>query len=82
MNKGGSVLLFSIITAVFLFAAGMIFLNFIMPEIDTARTALDCAGNISDGAKVLCLGTDLLIPYLIITIISISGGILTARFLI
>ena len=75
-------LLLGIVTAVFLFAVGITFLNFVMPDIDVARNSLNCSGDISDGAKALCLAIDLLIPYLIVLILSIAGGLITAKYLI
>ena len=83
MNKIGSGLLLGIITACLLFAVGMLVVNFLKPDLGVSMSQMDCdqtAGNISDGAKVTCLGFSLVIPYFIVTIVSIAGGIVASRF--
>ena len=76
MNKKGSGM-FVVIMAFMIFMAGMVFMNFITPEVTTARTAMDCTNStISDGAKVTCLGVYLVAPYIILIIISAAGGII------
>jgi len=82
MNKKGSSLMIALITGVLIFFAGMIILNFIIPEIGNARlsTALDCGNlSISDGNKITCLGVDLVAPYWIIVVIAAAGGALFAK---
>lgn len=84
-NKKGAGLLAAGAIAVLIFMAGMIFLNFIKPEVTEARSAtgLDCTNSsITDGAKVSCLGVDATVPYFIIAVISAAGGIIGAKFLI
>lgn len=73
MNKKATLFL-SIVTSVMFFLAGFILLNYVLPEVDTFRTAMDCNGNISDGGKLTCLGGDMLVPYLILLIVSIAAG--------
>ena len=83
MNRKGSGLLLGLIVAVMLFAIGMLVVNFIKPDLGVAMSSLDCdqtAGNISDGTKVTCLGFSLVVPYFIILIISIAGGIIASKF--
>ena len=86
MNNKGQTIAMSILFAVFLFIFGMLFLNFLRPLIIDVRNAdnLDCqdVASISDGIKVTCLLTDGVIPYFIVTIISLAGGILTSKLLI
>jgi hypothetical protein len=81
MKKKGQTLGLTIISIVFFLIVGLMIINFIMPEIDTARTALDCAntGAISDGVKLLCLVIDTTIPYWIILVFSVVIGAITAR---
>ena len=83
MNNRGQTLFISIMVAMMIFAVGVIAINFITPEIDTARTSLDCSNaSISDGSKVSCLLTDITIPYFIVMVISLAGGFITERLLI
>lgn len=70
------------IIAVMLFASGMIIMNFIKDDVTTARSSsnLNCSDlNNSDGAKVTCLGIDLVVPYTFVIIFSVIGGIIGAR---
>ena len=88
-NKRAQTLGLAIIIAITLFIVGMLSINYIKPVVTIARDAthLDCANTadfpagISDGTKLLCLTVDLVIPYFIILIFSISGGIIVSRFL-
>jgi len=86
MNNLGQGLLSSILIGVMIFMAGMLFTNFLKSDVTDARSALvglDCNNNtISDGNKVTCLGVDLVIPYFIWGVISASGGVIIARFLV
>lgn len=84
MNNRGQNLWISVITALMIFMAGMLFLNYLKLDITTFRgvSGLDCSNlSISDGAKVTCLGADLVVPALIMTFIAIGGGIIGSRFL-
>lgn len=80
MNKKGGSLFFSIITAVFIFMIGMVVINLIKPDVTLARDAnnLDCtnATGISDGTKLTCLAVDLVVPYFILIILSVSIGLI------
>jgi hypothetical protein len=85
MNNKGQSLGISIIVAITLFLVGMISLNFIRDEITNVRLPenLDCsnASGISDGTKLTCLTVDIALPYLILLIISVTGGVITNRLL-
>ena len=84
MNSKGQSLLFAIIGAVMIFMAGMLFLNHVMDDVTLSRTVgFNCDDStISDGTKLTCLGIDLVIPILIISIVSLSGGLIINRFVI
>lgn len=83
MNKKGQ-LGFSIIIAITIFIIGMATINLITPEIDRVRlpSGLDCDNStgISDGTKLTCLAIDLIVPYFILIIISVFGGLIIGRF--
>ena len=86
MNNSGQTVFMSIIFAIVIFMIGMLFINFFKPEITNARAsnALDCANTsaISDGNKLMCLFVGVALPLFILSIVSVAGGILAARFLI
>ena len=72
----------SVLVACMIFVAGVIVVNFLKDDISTARDSshLDCTNSsISDGAKVTCLGTDIVVPYFIVIFISAAGGLIAAR---
>lgn len=83
MNNKGQILGLSILSFLGILIVGFMFLNFILPEVDTFRINLDCsnAAGISDGGKVLCLVGDLAVPLLIIAILSIAIGAILKRFI-
>lgn len=60
---------------------GLMFVNFLMPEVTTFRAEMSCASPtaISDGTKLLCLFGDATIPYFIVLIVSLGIGAITAR---
>lgn len=63
---------------------GFTAINFIKDSITEVRgiSNLNCSGvGISDGTKLTCLLVDFVVPYLIIIIISVSGGVITAKLL-
>jgi hypothetical protein len=82
--KKGQTLMLSLLFAIFIFIFGMIIMNFLKLDVTTARTSLQCSdpANISDGVKLACLFVDGVIPYFILLVVSISGGILLDRLLI
>lgn len=81
MNNKGQTLGIAIVTTIFVFAIGIIAINFLMPEVTNARIALNCsnAAAISDGTKLLCLVFDSVVPYWIWLVISVSIGLIIAR---
>jgi len=89
-NKKSQTLGISIIIAITIFIIGAMMINFLKPEVTRARDAtnLDCSNTanfptgISDGTKMVCLVVDLVIPYFIILIFSVAGGLITSRFLL
>lgn len=82
MNKKGSVFL-SIVFAGMFFVMGMVFLNYVKLDVTetTSSTGLDCSNvnALSDGTKLTCLLTDSVVPVLIISVLSVTGGILLGR---
>lgn len=84
MHKRGQTLMISALFSLFIFLFGIVFINFIMPEVTLARTSLTCSdsSNISDGTKATCLLVDIVVPYFIITLVSLSGGVLLNRILV
>ena len=86
MQKKAQTLGLAIIIAITIFIVGMLAVNYLKPEITRARdsTNLDCSNtnNISDGTKLTCLAVDVVIPYFIVLVFSVTGGLITARFLL
>lgn len=85
MNKKGNQLISDITIAIMIFAVGMLFANFLPDIIDYSRSSngMDCDNqNISDGAKVVCLGIDLINTYWIVIVISTAGGVILSRFVL
>ena len=84
-NKRGQTLGLAILVAITIFIVGMMSVNYLRPEVLRARDSsnLDCANaDISDGTKLTCLAVDIVVPYFIVLIFSVTGGIITARFLL
>ena len=81
MDKKGQTLGLGILSALVIFIIGILMINFLMTEVTTARTDLNCAnaGDITDGTKVLCLMFDTTIPYWIWLIFSVVIGVVIAR---
>ena len=80
-NKKGTVFM-AIMSALIIFMVGMIVVNFIKPEVSSAYSAATCAAPATDGTKILCLVVDFALPYFIVLVLSITGGLLIDRFLI
>jgi hypothetical protein len=80
MNKKGSLGL-AIVSSIVVFIIGLMMINFVMPEVTTFRTDMNCAdaANISDGTKLLCLAGDATVPYFILIVFSLVIGGLTSR---
>lgn len=76
MNKKGSIFI-GVAIGLFIYVVGILFIPFIMDDIDTSRTSLDCGNtSITDGTKTVCLMQDLTIPYFIWFIVSFAIGII------
>lgn len=85
MNKKGQSMGIAIVVAIMFFMVGMMVLNFLMPEVTRARgiSNLNCSDNtISDGTKLTCLMVDVIVPYFILLVLSVSVGRITERILI
>lgn len=84
-NKRGQTLGVAIIISIFIFIVGMLTINIIKPEVTVARSpeVLDCSNaSITDGNKLTCLAVDVVVPYFIILVLAIAGGIITARLML
>ena len=82
MNKKAQTMGLAVVMAITIFIVGMLSINFIKTEVTSARNAsnLNCADiTISDGTKLTCLAIDLVVPYFIIVIFSVAGGLIVAR---
>jgi hypothetical protein len=81
MKKKGQTLGLILISSIFFFIVGMMVINFLMPEVTTFRTDLNCAtpAAITDGTKLLCLVGDTVVIYWIILVFSILIGSIVAR---
>lgn len=76
MNKKGGIYL-AVAMAIMLFLVGMLVIPFIKDSVTNFRTNINCTNtSISDGAKLTCLAGDTVVPYFIITVIAIAGGII------
>jgi len=71
----------AIIGLIVFFIIGLMCINFLFNEVDTARTGLNCANAtaISDGTKLTCLVTDLAISYWIWIIVAVALGFVLVR---
>ena len=72
----------SALIAFMLFMCGMLFIVPIENTIDAVRVDLNCAAPavISDGTKMTCVVVDASLPYILITIISISASLVVTKF--
>lgn len=86
MNKKAQTTIgLAIITAIMIFLVGMIMVNFVRADVLTVRetTNLDCTNSsISDGSKLTCLAVDATVPYFMVVILSIAGGVIVSRLAI
>ena len=74
----------AVMVAIVLFMIGMIIVNFLKPEVTTARASLNCAAptEITDGTKIMCLVVDTTVIYWMVLVFSIAGGLITEKVLI
>jgi len=76
MNKKANIFM-GLVVFLLIYVTGVLFLPFFTDDITTTRNQLDCTNTtISDGTKLMCLGTDILVPYIILFIISAGFGYL------
>lgn len=83
-NKAQSTLGIAIVGAIMFFIIGMMSINFIKDAVTDVRlgTNLNCSDlTISDATKLTCLGIDLVVPYFIVIIISVSFGGVIWKFI-
>lgn len=82
MNKKGSIMLgFGL--GIFIFIMGVLIMPFILDDITTFRTALDCAdsgGTLSYGTKLTCLFGGITAPYYIWFFSSLAIGLIVGGF--
>jgi len=80
MNKKGN-MFFGVTIALFIYIIGVLFIPFLVDDVDTFRTNMECSdASITDGAKIACLQSDILIPYFIWVFVSITLGIIVGGF--
>ena len=82
-NKRGQSFGIILISIIFFWIIAFACVNFVMDLTAVTTAQLDCdnAAGISDGTMFLCLFTDTTVIYLIITIISVIMGAVTAQLL-
>lgn len=80
-KRGQSQVLFSILVACMIFFVGMIAINFIKDDVTTARTQNTCTAPITDGNKLMCTVIDFVVPYTMLFILSVAGGLVVDKFL-
>jgi len=63
------------------FICGFVLIQFLMPEVTTFRTDMGCADatTLNDGAKVLCLIGGAVVPYAILSVVSLAIGLIISR---
>jgi H+/gluconate symporter-like permease len=84
MNKKGQTsIMLAVFVAILIFIAGMVLLNFLKQEVTNARTNLSCSSSSnSDGVDMTCLLFDSVVPYFIIIVLAVAGGVITEQVLI
>lgn len=83
MNKKGQSFGLTLISVIFFLIIAFASVNFIFDQTSTTVSQLNCdsAETISDGTMLLCLITDSTVIYMIVSIISVILGVLTAQLL-
>jgi len=83
-NDKGQTVMLSIFFGIFIFLIGIVFINFLIPDVTTFRTGMDCSNSsgISSGSKLTCLFGDAVVPYWILLILSMAGGVILSRLTI
>jgi hypothetical protein len=79
--KKGQTMPLAILSAIAIFIVGFTFINFLLPEVTDFRTNIGCGtvATLSDGGKILCLIGDSVIPYVILSVLSLAVGVIVAR---
>lgn len=83
INKKGQTVYLTIVAGLFIFLFGILFLSFIISEKDIAigSQGVNCDNaNISDGAKLTCLGLETVVPYIIAAIGGVAFASIVTRF--
>lgn len=81
MNKKGN-LYAAIMVSLLILLVGLTVTNFIKPEVTNARSLIDCTSPATDGTKFMCLNIDVVVPYFIVIVLSLAGGVITEKFII
>jgi len=71
----------AILSALAVFICGFVLINFLMPEVTNFRTDMGCADatTLHDGSKILCLVGSAVIPYAILSVVSLAIGLVISR---
>lgn len=82
INKKAQTMPLAILNAIAIFIVGLVFVNFLLPEVSDFRVNMGCsdASTISDGTMLLCLVGDSVVPYVILAILSLAIGGILSRF--
>lgn len=76
MDKKGNYFL-GVVLAVFIWIFGILFIPFVIDNIDITRVGLNCTDlTISFGTKLLCLSIDGIVPYMIWLLVSLVLGLI------
>jgi len=72
----------AILGSIFCLLIGLLMVNFLMPEVTTFRTDMNCGSptEIRDGVKLLCLMADATVIYWIVIVLSLVLGGVTYYF--
>lgn len=81
MNKHAQTMPLAILSFLAVIIVGFTLIQFLLPEISDFRVNIGCADadTLSDGGMVLCLISDGIIPYVIISVLALAIGLITAR---
>lgn len=81
MNRRAQTAALGILFAFAIYFFGIQFINFLIPSVDTARTALACGSPaaLSSGIRILCLFVGGVIPYFIWVVVSVVGGMFLSK---
>jgi hypothetical protein len=76
LNKKGGIM-FGLVLAILIWFFGIFFLPLITDNITIFRTNFDCTNvSISDGSKMSCLATDVVVPYFLWLLASLVIGLI------